>query len=111
MAPKLIAAIVTLIVNVSAGVALFFFLLVALNGYHENDAIYGLGVFAVLAAVITIATTVTAFITTGQMIRNNFRGANAALLATLVFAILGAVLIIFCGIVAVGVTHYVSVNY
>jgi hypothetical protein len=111
MAPKIIAAIITLLINIGAGIALFFFLILALNGYHENDAVYGLGAFAIVAGLVTISTTAAAFVAAHQLIRNNFKSLNAALLATLVFSILGAVLIMFGVILGVGVAHFVSLNY
>ena len=111
MAPKIIAAIITLLINIGAAIALFFLLLLALNGYHENDAVYGLGAFAILAALVTISTTIAAFAAAHLMIRHNYKSFNAALLATLVFSILGAVLTMFGVVLGLGVTHYVSINY
>ena len=38
MAPKLIAAVLTFLINIAAGVVIFFIMLVAMNGFSGSDA-------------------------------------------------------------------------
>ena len=45
MLPKVLAFITTIAVNLIIGAVCFFFLLVALNGFHESDANWGIGAF------------------------------------------------------------------
>ena len=41
MAPKIIAFLITLTLNIAIGIAVFFFMLLAMNGFSESDANYG----------------------------------------------------------------------
>jgi hypothetical protein len=43
MPAKTLTALVTLLINIVIGVGIFFFMLLAMNGYSESDATYGLG--------------------------------------------------------------------
>ena len=110
VAVKFVSALITLLVDAGFSVAAGLFLIVALNGYSENDASYGLGAFAILAALLTIAMSVTAYIAASMLLKNGFRKYSSLTLSTLVFSIFGALIIAFCGILAMGIKHYVSLN-
>ena len=111
MAAKIIAALLTLLINVAAGVAVFFVMLLAMNGYNESDAAYGLGAYIVLAVAVTILMTAGAFLTAGYLIRKTFGSVAAVLIAVLVFSVFGAVLKAVCGLIGVGIAEFVRVNY
>ena len=53
MASKIVALTATLIVNIIAAIIILFGMLVAMNGFSESDATWGLGAFVVLALVVT----------------------------------------------------------
>ena len=45
MLPKAIAFVITVAINLVIGAICLFFLLMALNGFHESDANWGIGAF------------------------------------------------------------------
>jgi hypothetical protein len=49
MAAKIIAFIVTLLLNIAIGVVVFFMMLMGMNGFSESDANYGFVTYIVLA--------------------------------------------------------------
>lgn len=111
MAPKIIAAILTFLINIAAGVVIFFMMLVAMNGYSGSDAEYGLGVYIVLAVLISMLMSVAAFLLSGRLLKKQFSSVTSALIAIAVFAIIGIVLKIVSSLIGVGVSEYVRVNY
>ena len=111
MAPKLIAAILTFLINIAAGVVIFFMMLVAMNGYSGSDAEYGLGVYIVLAALISILMSLGAFLLSGRLLKKQFSSVTSTLIAVAVFAIVGIVLKIVSSLIGVGIAEYVRVNY
>ena len=57
MMAKIITGLSTLGLNLAAGVLILFTMLMAMNGYSEGDAEWGLGTFIILGALISIAMT------------------------------------------------------
>lgn len=54
MAPRLITFLVILIANIAIGVFWFFFLLLALNGFHSSDAQWGIFAFIFVAFAVSL---------------------------------------------------------
>ncbi|MEQ1643030.1 MAG: hypothetical protein ABL959_06255 [Pyrinomonadaceae bacterium] len=111
MAPKIIAAISTFLINIAAGVVIFFMMLVAMNGFSGSDAEYGLGVYIVLAVLISILMSLGAFLLSGRLLKKQSSSVISTLIAIAVFAIVGIVLKIVSSLIGVGVVEYVRVNY
>lgn len=111
MAPKLIAAILTFLINIAAGVVIFFIMLVAMNGFSGSDAEYGLIAYIVLASLISILMSLGAFFLASRLLAKQFSTAGAVLLAIPVFVIVGIVLKIVSSLIGIGVANYVRVNY
>jgi hypothetical protein len=111
MPAKIIASLLTLLINVTAGVIIFFFLLLGLNGYSESDATYGLSAYFALALVVSFSMSLCAGLVAHILMKRNFRGWTAALIAVPIFSVTGIVLKIACVIAAAAVTEYVRVNY
>jgi hypothetical protein len=111
MAAKLSAFFVTLLINIVAGVALFFFMLLAMNGYSESDATYGLGFYIVLAVLVSLVMSTGAWFAVQLMIKRKFHGAVAALIAIPVFSVIGAGLKVMLSIIGVLISEYVRVNW
>jgi hypothetical protein len=111
MSAKIAAFIITLVVNIVVGVVIFFFMLLAMNGYGESDATYGLGIYIVLAVAVSLLMSGGAAVGAHGLMKRRFRAVTSALIAVAVFAILGAVLKIACSIIGVSVAEYVRVNY
>ena len=111
MAAKLTAFFVTLLINFGIGIAVFFFMLIAMNGFSESDANYGIGVYIVLALLVSLSMSGLAAFLVYILTKRKFRGAIAALIAVPVFSIIGAGLKIFCSIIGVLVADYVRVHW
>lgn len=109
MAPRVIAAILTLLINIAAGVVIFFMMLVAMNGFSGSDAEYGLGVYIVLALIISILMSLGAFLLSGSLLKKKFSGVAAVMIAIPVFAIVGVVLKVISSLIGIGVAEYVRV--
>jgi hypothetical protein len=101
MALKLTAFFVTLLINIVAGGVIFFFLLLAMNGYSESDATWGIGAYIVLAILVSIAMATGALLAVQQLVKRAFRGVISVLIAISVFSIAGAVLKFVCSIIGV----------
>ena len=111
MTAKIVAFVITLLTNVVVGVAVFFSMLLAMNGYHESDATYGLVTYIVLALVISLAMSTAAWLTVRYLQKRQFQGWSSALIAVPTFSVIGGGLKIVCGIIGVLITEYVRVNH
>ena len=111
MTAKIVAFVITLLTNIAIGVAVFFFMLLAMNGFQESDATYGLVTYIVLALVISLAMSTAAWFAVRYLQTREFRGWIAALIAVPAFSIIGGSLKIVCGIIGVLIAEYVRVNH
>lgn len=111
MAPKIIACLLTLVANVVAGLAVFFVMLIGMNGYSESDATFGIVAYVVLAVLVTILMSVSAVLLVQYLQKRKFSGVAAATIAVLVFSATGAVLKGICGLIGVGIAEFMRVNY
>lgn len=111
MSAKLAAFFITVVANVMIGVVVFFFMLLAMNGFSESDANYGLGTFIVLAILVSVGMGTAALLTVHFLMNREFRGWVAALIAIPGFSIVGGGLKIVCSIVGVLIADFVRVNY
>ena len=111
MASKIVALTATLIVNIIAAIIILFGMLVAMNGFSESDATWGLAAFVLLALLVTLVTSIGAFFLAGILIKRNFSPVTSALIAVPVFSIVGIGLEIVCSLIGVGVAEFVRVNY
>ena len=111
MPAKILTALVTLLINVAIGVVIFFFLLLAMNGYSESDATYGFGAYVVLALIVSLLMSTCGALLVHILMKRNFRGWTAALIAIPLFSLIGGGLKIVCSIAGVAIAEYVRVNY
>jgi len=111
MATKVTAFLITLLINFAAGVAIFLFLLLAMNGYSESDATYGLGVYIVLGLIVSLIMSTGAVVLVHILMKRNFRGWTASLIAVPTFSAVGVILKVVCSIIGVSVAEYLRVNY
>jgi len=111
MASRIVALIATLIVDIVAAIMFLFGMLIAMNGFSEKDATWGLVAFVLLALLVTLVTSIGAFFLTGILIKRQFSPIVSALIAIPVFSIVGIGLEIVCSLIGVGVAEFVRVNY
>ena len=111
MAAKIVAFLVTLILNIAIGVAMFFILLLAMNGYSESDANYGLITYIILGVIVSLLMGLSAAIVSNLLLKRDFSGVVSTLIAIVVFTGVGAVLKGICAVVGVGIAEVVRVNF
>lgn len=111
MASKLVALTATLIVNIIAAIIILFGMLVAMNGFSESDATWGLGAFVVLALVVTFCASVCSFFLTGVLVKRQMSPVISALISVAVFSVVGIGLQIISSLIGVGIAEFVRVNY
>jgi hypothetical protein len=111
MGSKIAAFLITLIVNIAIGVAVFFFMLLAMNGYSESDASYGLVTYVVLALIVSLLMSTGAAFIAHILLKRKFSGLVSVLIAVAIFSVVGAVLKIVCSIIGVAIAEFVRVNY
>ena len=111
MAYKAAAFLITFILNLIAGAVIFFMMLIAMNGYHESDAQWGLGAYIVLAFIGTMVMSTGAVLAVGLLTKRLYSPVKAALIAIAVFSIIGVVLKIVFSLIGIGVAEFVRVNY
>ncbi len=111
MAVKIAAFVLTLLINIGIGFALFFVMLVAMNGYSESDATYGLVSFAILGIIVSFLMATLAAFAAGKLIKRELNPILSVLIAVIVFSLFGAFLKVVCSIIGVGISEFVRVNF
>jgi len=108
---KIASLLITLLLSIALGAVVLVFMIIAMNGYNESDATWGLGVFAGLALIIASVISVLAFFFAGTLIKREFSPLLSALIAVPIFSIAALVLEIIACLIAIGVAEFVRVNY
>ena len=111
MTAKVIAAIITLIANIAVGVVVLATMIIAMNGYSESDATWGLGAFVVLAFVVAVLMALGAFVLAGFLTKKQYGSIATAIIPIVVFSVLGVGLEIVVGGIGVGVAEVVRVKF
>ncbi|MEO5860385.1 MAG: hypothetical protein ABIR33_15730 [Pyrinomonadaceae bacterium] len=110
MAPKVIAFLATLILNIAIGIAVFFFMLLAMNGFSESDANYGFVAYIVLAILVSLLMASLAAAAVHLLTKRRFKTGTASLIGIISFTIVGLVLKVVCCIIGVLVADFVRTN-
>lgn len=110
MAAKISAFLITFLLNVAVGVVILFFMLIAMNGFNESDAMWGLGAFVILALLTSIAISTGSLLFVGFLTKRQRTPLVSALIAIPVFSIVGIVIEIVCSLIGVGVAELMRVN-
>ena len=111
MAQKIVAAIFTFVLCLAVGVVVLATMILAMNGYSESDASWGLGVFVVLALVVSVVMALAAFFLAGFLAKKQYGPITTAIIPILVFLVVGAGLEVVAGGVGVAVAELVRVNF
>ena len=111
MTAKIAAFLITLVINIAIGVVVFFFLLVAMNGYSESDATYGLVAYIALALFVSLLMAVGAVVVVVILMNRKFSASSAAFIAVPIFSIVGACFKLACGVVGVTVSEFIRTRY
>ena len=111
MAPKVFAFVITLILNIAIGVAVFFVLVLAMNGYSESDANYGFITYIILALIASLLMSSSAAIVANILQNRKFSGVASSLIAIVAFTGVGMALKCVCALIGVGIAELVRVNF
>ena len=107
MAAKIAAFAVTILVNIAVAIVILFMMLIAMNGYSESDATWGLIVYGLFALIVAVAMSLGASFLVGFLTKKHYSALVSSLIAIASFSILGIVAEIVCGLLGVGVAEVV----
>jgi hypothetical protein len=108
---KIISALATIAITVGSAVVIFFFMLLAMNGFHESDATWGLGTYIVLALAITICSGIAAFSGVHLLAKRKFSGPVAAIISIGICSIAGVTAQLVSSAVGIAIADFVRRNY
>jgi hypothetical protein len=111
MAAKVAAAIITFLISIAVAAVTLFVMLVAMNGYSESDAAWGLGAFILLSVLIAVGSGAVAFLFTGRLMKRAHPPFVAAVIAVLACAPAPIVLEIGASLIGVGISELVRKNF
>lgn len=111
MALTIVAFLTTLILNIAVGVAVFFFLVLAMNGFSESDANPGFVTYIFLAVIVTLVNASLAVATAHSLSKHGFGALSASLIGIASFTVVGMVLKVVCGIIGVLVANFVRMKF
>ena len=111
MAPKIIAFLITLILNIAIGIAVFFLMLLSMNGFSESDATYGIVAYVVLAVLVSLVMATLAAVLAHLLMKRAFGVVVASLIGIICFTVIGGILKVVCSIIGILVADLVRVNY
>ena len=100
-----------MIANIIAAIAIFLIMLIAMNGYSERDAFWGLGVFLISAALITFVSSAAAVFLVRYLYTRRYSAFAAGALSSAAFSITGIIVQIIFGLIGVGVVEFVRVGH
>lgn len=112
MAAKIISFLITFGINLATAFALLFFMLLAMNGFSESDAVWGIYAFIALGFLIAaISAFLCVFLLNYLKNKRNFSALAAAAISVVIFIAAGAVLnfaAFFFGIIIADIkrTHF-----
>jgi uncharacterized membrane protein YhaH (DUF805 family) len=111
MAAKINAFLITFLVNIAVGIAIFFGMLLAMNGYSETDAQWGIIAYVLLAIIVTLSMSAGAALLVHLLRKRQFGGVASVLIAAPIFSIAGSALKLVCSIIGVGIAEFARLNY
>jgi len=111
MSYKIAAIICTFLAAAVADIVILFTMLMAMNGYSESDAMWGLGTFVVFAFLASVFAGIGSIILVSRLQTRQFSVAKGLLIAIPVSSIVGVGLIFASALIGVGVAEFVRVNY
>jgi hypothetical protein len=108
MAAKIITFLLILLVNLTAGFALLFFMALALNGFSERDANYAFLIFIVGGIVVSFLTAAAGVFLLKFLIKRNRNLILSVFLSAAAFSVLGFIInfvVWFIGILAADIVR------
>ncbi len=98
-------------INIAIGGVVLAGMIIAMNGYGESDATWGIGAFVLLALLVTILMSIGAYLVAGVLTKKQVGAVSSTIIATLIFSVLGGGLKFVCSLIGVGVAEFVRVKF
>ena len=111
MLPKLISFLLTLFVLLAAATVILFMMLLAMNGFSESEATWGLGGYVVLVLLLTGAMSTGAWLLTGRFIGKQFSPLVSCLISIPIFSLIGIAGDVICSLISVALAEVVRVHF
>ncbi len=111
MAARIVTFLLTFIAHVAVGVMILAVMVMAMNGYSESDAMWGLGTYVVLAFLISLVMSIGAAFFVNRLKKRRFNTVVAVLITVAAFAIVGTALNVISGFIGVIAAQIVRVNF
>lgn len=111
MAGKIAAFLLTMTACITAAVISLSVMIIAMNGYSESDATWGLGAFAVLAFLAAVFAGIGSAILISKLVKKRFSVTKGLLIAVPILSTVGVGLILASALIGIGVAELVRVNY
>lgn len=108
---KIAAFILTTTASLAAAVVLFFGMILAMNGFHEDDAKWGLLAYIILAILISVLAGGASWFLVGKFIARELHPAAALLISVPLFSIVAAGLEFVSVIIGVLIAQYVRTHF
>lgn len=104
--PPFIAAAVSFVVDIAATIIVGIFLLVAMNGFGEREATWGLGAYALISIAASCMAAAAAVTLTKTYLARKFSNFGAVFLAFAMTGGTGVAVIVIASFIAVFVAQY-----
>ncbi len=91
MNPKITTYILTFVANVATGIVMLVALIVALNGFMERDARWGMWTFIILMILASVTLPLLAMLSVDMLMRRRMKALTSGLIATIGFSVIGFV--------------------
>lgn len=111
MPAKIASLIITILLNIAVAIVVFAFMIIAMNGYSESDAAWGLGVYTLLSVIVSALSAIGAYFLNGALVKKQFSLLLSASVAVPVCTIVAIALEIIVALIGVGVAELVRVYF
>lgn len=110
MTVKLAVFLITMTVIIVAGGVIFLLILLAMNGFSESDAMWGLGAYLILTLIVAILSGIGSSFMAASLVKKQYRPVVSALITITIFSIMAVALEIICSFIGAGVAEFVRVK-
>ena len=111
MPAKVTAFVVTFFINIAISVIFLLGLLVAMNGFSESDAGWGLGAFVGLSLVTALLTSTAAALIVHFLVKKGLSSLVAPIISISIFSIVGLIAATISSVIGIAIADFVRKNY
>lgn len=111
MGAKIAAFLLTMTACITAAVISLSVLIIAMNGYSESDAMWGLAAFVALAFLASIISAIGSIILSSKMLARQNSALKILLVAVPIFSVVGVGFVFVSALIGIGVAEFVRVKF